>query len=429
MVDRHDIDALLISALYGELTPADEARLQTHLDSHPADKTALADLTLARNAVRESRILTVQLEPPQAVSALLLQEAARRAPKLVEARPEQREGWFQRFVRSFAAHPAMAAAAMLVIVLGVASTMYVRGRTQFADQTAESPGAADPSFGGAPGSAAAVAPAADPATITTDVVVAETKKLEAAAGSAFEAHYSDDGYKSGGKDLAKAEGAQAQAKADAPAPPKAAPQRRKGGETYLSGDRLKAPQPMDLDSAPAEERRQGDGKLDAAESVADEKQNTRGRNVGAGSAAGPGAGGNAPVAPVVSDSRVTRGPATSPSPAPPPPPPASTTANRREADETRRDEDSAWAKSTHDKVTAAVKASNCKEASALAVSLSTRAPGYYASNVENDMALKKCAAYINAERDREAERAQRARVSPKAAKPAPAQQRKTTSDH
>ena len=28
MVDRQDIDALLIGALYGELTPADEARLR-----------------------------------------------------------------------------------------------------------------------------------------------------------------------------------------------------------------------------------------------------------------------------------------------------------------------------------------------------------------------------------------------------------------
>jgi anti-sigma factor RsiW len=81
MTDRMDIDALLISALYGELTPAEEARLTAHLESHPADRTALADLTHTRAAVRESRIFSVQFEPPQSVSALLLQEAARRAPK------------------------------------------------------------------------------------------------------------------------------------------------------------------------------------------------------------------------------------------------------------------------------------------------------------------------------------------------------------
>ena len=47
MVDRQDIDALLVGALYGELTPAEEARLTAHLESHPADRSALEDLTAA----------------------------------------------------------------------------------------------------------------------------------------------------------------------------------------------------------------------------------------------------------------------------------------------------------------------------------------------------------------------------------------------
>src|SRR5215471_169891 len=97
MVDRQDIDALLVSALYGELTPADEARLSQHLESHPTDRTVLDDLTRARAAVRDSRIFELQLEPPQAVSAILLQEAARRAPRKVlvdEAKPS----WFARLV-------------------------------------------------------------------------------------------------------------------------------------------------------------------------------------------------------------------------------------------------------------------------------------------------------------------------------------------
>jgi hypothetical protein len=128
MPDRTDIDALLIGALYGELTPADEARLTAHLESHPADRNALADLTRTRAAVRDSRLLAFQLDPPQAISALLLREASRRAP-----RPERETAsWVQRFVRSFMAHPAMAAAAMVVLVVGVAGTLYVRGAEQFA---------------------------------------------------------------------------------------------------------------------------------------------------------------------------------------------------------------------------------------------------------------------------------------------------------
>lgn len=132
MADRTDIDALLISALYGELTPADEARLTMHLESHPVDRTALADLTHTRATVHESRILAVQFEPPQSVSALLLQEAARRAPK----QERERAGWFLRFTRSFMMHPAMAAAAMLVLVVGVAGTLYIRRGDPFLEATA-----------------------------------------------------------------------------------------------------------------------------------------------------------------------------------------------------------------------------------------------------------------------------------------------------
>src|SRR5690242_3438533 len=101
MVDRLDIDALLIGALYSELTPAEEARLSAHLESHPGDRVALDDLKSARLAVRESRILSVQLEPPQAISAMLLQEAARRAPKAARGREDsETSGWFYRFTRS-----------------------------------------------------------------------------------------------------------------------------------------------------------------------------------------------------------------------------------------------------------------------------------------------------------------------------------------
>jgi hypothetical protein len=131
MVDRTDIDALLISALYGELTPADEARLTAHLESHPADRTALADLTQTRAAVRDSRILAFHDEPPQSVSTMLLREAARRAPRAVS----EDAGWFHRFMRSFMAHPAMAAAAMLVLVVGVAGTLYVRHGDLYAPPT------------------------------------------------------------------------------------------------------------------------------------------------------------------------------------------------------------------------------------------------------------------------------------------------------
>ena len=61
MVDRQDIDALLISALYGELTPADEARLTMHLESHPADMEEW-DLPAAYEALARGHSLAGELD-------------------------------------------------------------------------------------------------------------------------------------------------------------------------------------------------------------------------------------------------------------------------------------------------------------------------------------------------------------------------------
>ncbi|HEX4423261.1 MAG TPA: hypothetical protein VH165_35365 [Kofleriaceae bacterium] len=189
MGDRTDIDALLISALYGELTPADEARLTAHLESHPADRNALADLTQTRAVVRESRLLAVQFEPPQSVSALLLQEAARRAPRQVR---REGEGWFQRFVRSLTAHPAMAAAMTLVLIVGVAGTLYVRHADQFdaappvsSEMMRNSPVAATPPgepTGGAP-AGGAPAGASDPTADVASTTPPSNAAPAAAAGS------------------------------------------------------------------------------------------------------------------------------------------------------------------------------------------------------------------------------------------------------
>jgi hypothetical protein len=168
MTDRMDIDALLIGALYGELTPADEARLAAHLESHPADRTALADLTRTRAAVRESRILAVQLDPPQSVSALLLQEAARRAPRL------QREtsSWFHRFARSFMAHPALAAATTCVVVGVVAGALYVRHGARLAEDSAVSRAGVVAGEAVAPAASSPEPPTAEPALAAAPAPVA-----------------------------------------------------------------------------------------------------------------------------------------------------------------------------------------------------------------------------------------------------------------
>src|SRR5262245_41777659 len=203
MVDRQEIDALLIGSLYGELSSTDEARLQAHLESHPADRTALSGLTRARDAVRESRILQIQLEPPQSVTALLLQEAARRAPR----QPRTEEGWFQRFLRSFVAHPAMAAATMLVLVLGVAGTLYLRhGEDHLSAGTASPNGEVAQSADKAPAAPQAQMAPASEASIGSEHDETVTAEGKAGYGVGL---VDGDGTVSGAK----------QAKLDEPTPP------------------------------------------------------------------------------------------------------------------------------------------------------------------------------------------------------------------
>lgn len=429
MVDRQDIDALLVGSLYGELSSTEEARLAAHLESHPADRTALADLTRARAVVRESRILQVQFDPPQSISALLMQEAARRAPKVRDG-----ESWFQRFMRSFIAHPAMAAAAMLVLIIGVAGTVYMRQGDHYAKQTADdnaslesraAPAAQPPAvadseankngFGadkageGRAGDQPAIAQAGsasdefkvtmDDGVAKKDIVldgkdrarksdpVAQTKPAEKKKGA------SDLGFqeqqKLASEELAKEEASERKetpkVATNAPAktaPKPAAPSRRLDVTTPSQG-------PKDLDSVTVT------GRLD-------DKRDTSGSTTvaGAGGASTPRTPTPGNVAP------------------PPPPPPAPAE---------KPDPLIAWAKEQHAKVVAAVRAGNCQNAANIAVQISNRAPAYYASNVAEDRTVKPCMSYITAQREKEAERVQRAKSTQRRAvdeAPAPTQSTK-----
>ena len=69
-------------------------------------------------------------------------------------------------------------------------------------------------------------------------------------------------------------------------------------------------------------------------------------------------------------------------------------------------------KDQHAALVTAVRANNCGRAAKIALSIANRAPGYYAQNVETDRSVKECIAYINTEREKDAEvRASRAKKS------------------
>lgn len=393
MVEVQDIDALLIGALYGELTPADEARLAAHLESHPTDKTALEHLTHARGLIKP--YIGELVDPPQAISALLLQEAVRRAPKKVSAASSE-ESWFTRFVRSFMAHPAMAAAAMLVVVIGVAGTMYMRkGSDQFADEKAPAVAetmALDRSRGadeGAKGNAATglVAPAA-PTAQPAAIGGAE------GSGSAYGADLATTGKD---KEALKLE-TEADAKKVAVA--QAANERAKAvrhqGIQVKDGDAL---MPRELAAEAPMDDKKPEPRAEQKAEKADEDQQTRS---GAGAAAPGGA------------------PAQS---APPPPPAAPAKTVLRDSNTNAvSGADVSWTKTEHARAIAFVKAGKCDEAAKVAISIADRDPDYFAANVATDRALKPCMPAITQLRDVESEKTQKARAQKRvnANEPAPA---------
>jgi hypothetical protein len=303
----------------------------------------------------------------------------------------------------------MAAAAMLVVVVGVAGTMYLRnGDKQFAEQSTTTFGANE----AAPAPAAASPGALD-----------EARDLKRKAGSGFEATLAEEGAadkqdafaarsreQASEKKEAVADGAVKKAPKAEPAPP-AKPTTR----TYI-GVQSNAPEPKELEQDNA--------------SVADDARRSKGAAGGAGGAMPPAVARNERRDPVVA------------TPAPPPPPPAQTaprgagnsvtvggvTGGEDSLKDSKPDEgETTWAREQAVKVTNAVKANNCKEAASLAVQLSTRAPAFYQQNVETDRDLKKCMTYINAEREKEAERAQRMKAAQKReAEPAPRRAAPTT---
>lgn len=433
MVERQDIDALLISALYGELTPAEETRLAAHLESHPADRTALADLTFARDAVRESRILQVQHEPPQSVSALLMQEAARRAPKA----QEEQAGWFQRFMRSFMMHPAMAAAAMLVLVVGVATIVTNRKGDHFAESTAP---ASQPVTQSEPGMLAGSSAAAgsgwtgntDPAAPVGAVDQFQATLAEGDLGKGGQA---GDSLADGKADTAEASGeaekaAERKQREVAKADRRDAPANKPSSS---NGIELRKAQPMPKD-------------LDAAKEVATPRQKvataSRGTRVSDDEAKLEQGtiGGAAPGGGASSGAAAPRAPSPEPAPAAPsavatntpPPPPKATARDERAggektvdrsrtappADSKPADPQLAWAREQHAAAVAQANAGKCQTAASLAVTIENRAPAYYTQNVSTDRALKNCSSYIIAEREKEAERrAERARSQKRANEP------------
>jgi hypothetical protein len=127
MAERKDTDSLLMDWLY---EPAEEQeRAEQEVSAHQGE---LDSFRRVREAFRE----LPEEEPPPALTAILMHEAAKRAParpaRAATVEHDEERGffaWLGRIFGTMMAHPAATAAATLLIVAGVAGSLYVRGHT------------------------------------------------------------------------------------------------------------------------------------------------------------------------------------------------------------------------------------------------------------------------------------------------------------
>lgn len=479
----HDFDALLIGALYGELSAVEESRLQAHLAAHPADQQIMRELTRTREAIRESAVLAI-VEPPQAISALLLQEAARRAPKVaVEPATAESGSRWTRFFTSFLAHPALAAAAMVVVVVGVFGTMYLRDKHQVSESLLSAPMASEP--------APAAGAAAEPPPMPSPYLARQQQALEGAqvATTPMEpaALAPAPDRNAALRDDAPGE-AQVVAKVPEPAtrsgekldiadsfdvglvdgenPRRAAPKPSKAGKknpgyiTVQPVDDLtvkdfddaissvpastgkdskeakggRAPDP-ELAASPGRDRRVAqDEEAEELAAAAPEAEQSKSAGAAKKSKSAPEPDGLAKreeARPIGGAKPASKTPPPKPAVTAAPPPPAASPVADSAADKVRSapsnevvtvtgSSDDKWAKSEHVRLVRLARANKCAEVASGVRTLSERASRYYQDQVANDRELRVCQAAIRDQLNLQSEQAKRKRTRSETDVPRPA---------
>lgn len=176
MLQCRDIDALMMDWLYGELDPQQAQSFSTHVEDCTRCHSELAAYERTRELVGG---LPTE-EPPPALSALLIREAATRSasPKTESTHQGGFLAWLGKLFQPLQ-HPALAAVATLVLVAGVAGTLYLRdGEDQFAEPEVAST-AAPPQSDEADEADSPAAPAPPPVTADQADKAAETTALAA----------------------------------------------------------------------------------------------------------------------------------------------------------------------------------------------------------------------------------------------------------
>lgn len=386
MAERKDTDSLLMDWLY---EPGEEQEPAEPEDEEvSAHQGELDSFRRVREAFRE----LPDEEPPPALTAILMHEAAKRAPArparaaTVERDDEERGffAWLGRIFGTMMAHPAATAAATLLVVAGLAGSLYVRGHTGSEPQA----GSAAP----APGAVADL----ERAETSAEPASEESKAAAAADPAADDLRLPyDNGYTvtlaDGEREEARNREADADnateklemaSKKDTPAATRSAPQKKTSASKQLEEVQANVISGADpLISADDE---------DAVTSV------SRGNSA--------------------RDQKPAAG-------APAAPPPQQQQWDRNASDGDRGGAESApppdtWAQDKHAQLVDEARRDQCAAAARTANDIRERSPAYYDDHVAGSEAYKRCSSTIVAERKRRVERRSRETAAEPADQPA-----------
>ncbi len=133
MMQCTDINELMMDFIYRELEVTREDEFRAHVASCSRCGAELASLERTRSALRE----LPDAEPPAAVTARLLHEAAKRMPRASEEQHGGILSWLAGLFRPVMAHPGWAAAASLVVLVGV---VFLQRSGKLSSKSQENPG-------------------------------------------------------------------------------------------------------------------------------------------------------------------------------------------------------------------------------------------------------------------------------------------------
>lgn len=188
--DCTQIDELMMDFLYQELVGDELAAFRKHVSSCDRCTNELAQFQGVRSAARS----LVEADPPPAVSARVMAQAAEAVRPSLASRAWT---WLVGALGPMRAHPALAAATALVVVIGVGGLLMRRG---YRGESAEKNLSFDDRAGGAPAAQAPEAAAAAAAPDTSGLERDLTMELGAVApgtGAPEAAPQFEDGDKDG----------------------------------------------------------------------------------------------------------------------------------------------------------------------------------------------------------------------------------------